>query len=803
MNIKRYIVSLLVIIAIVSLALASLFSSEGTIIPIPGNNEILNITDSAAMRTSLGGTFAVPGGAIIDNRVIQLGVNQEGHLNIDRGKLSSGSGTTTVGVRYMPTNADSILPECSCEGWGVADARSGVTGYTDAAFGGAVNLKVLSFTSTESEATSTVTIGSTLQVTHYYHPSSLSSNLYQVNVSITNIGADVVDLRYRRVIDWDIEPTAFNEFVTIDTGVAKNIAYTSNNGFASANPLSGHTDRGFIGTFFDAGPADQGALFDFNFGRLEVGATKTFTIYYGAAATEFEAIDAIIDVGAEAYSFGQPNTIDGNGPTLGTPNTFIMAFSGVGGTPMELPVNNKKNKFMDLKGGGHDFGNYVSEIHGMIFGDTDGDAVQDPGETDLSSVSIQLFHLISPTEEYYIQSEYTDESGSYRFTGLAPGFYKVVELPPGGSSQTFPANGQPQFVELAIREIKNGVDFGNQPVPPGNIRGIDFDDLNGNGIQDSGEEEVSGAKICISPLWSCTYTDAFGSYSFLNIPSGTYWVYEIVPAGKTATTPSWVKTIVTSDNTSTVNFANRNLIPTPDDITVHGSSDWDGDGIPEVGTGSPLNITEDLTGIGDAVSIKLTLKWSDGETRKTDMTEIGISKVWTATFLPSFPSGTARMKLEIDIAPAGPGAEDMIKIGDIIFRDPSGQIKNSCTNKPINGANALLMVEFPPTTGNFILSPSGSQIPSTNPLTTETDGKYSWMTVPGTYKVIAEAIGYITGESPAVTVPPVVTDLDIELIPVSGCGFPPQPVPELKTVVLISIGLIGLLNLTIMQRRKY
>jgi hypothetical protein len=340
-------------------------------------------------------------------------------------------------------------------------------------------------------------------------------------------------------------------------------------------------------------------------------------------------------------------------------------------------------------------------------------------------------------------------------------------------------------------------------VPPGNIRGTEFDDLNGNGIQDSGEAQVSGAKICISPLGSCTYTDSFGSYSFLNVSLGNYWVYEIVPAGKTATTPSWVKAIVTSDNTSTVNFANRNLIPTPEDITVPGSSDWDGDGVPEVGTGSPLTITEDLTGIGDAVSIKLTLKWGDGETRKADMTEIGISNVWTATFLPSFPSGTAQMRLEVDITPTGPGAEDVFKIGDIIFRDPSGQIKNSCTNEPINGAKTLLMVEFPPTTGNFIVSPSGSQIPSTNPLTTGTDGNFSWMTVPGTYKVIAEAIGYITGESHTVTVPPAVTDLDIELTPVSGCGTPPAPVPELKTVVIFSAGLIGLLGLAIMQRRKY
>ena len=55
-----------------------------------------------------------------------------------------------------------------------------------------------------------------------------------------------------------------------------------------------------------------------------------FNIYYGAAEDEIRAIAALGSVGAEAYSLGQTAT----DPASGTPNTFIFAFSAVGGEPI-------------------------------------------------------------------------------------------------------------------------------------------------------------------------------------------------------------------------------------------------------------------------------------------------------------------------------------------------------------------------------------------------------------------------------------------------------------------------------------
>jgi hypothetical protein len=293
-------------------------------------------------------TSTAHAGAVIDNGTVLLGVNDEGHLNIpDGGAPSSGTGTTSVGLRFMPTGAEATAPGCLCEGWGAGIASLGVSGYANVdADGGAVNLAVSSFASTPSTAVSVVTIadGGTpvLKVTHDYHP-SVSTNLYEVDVTMENISGDVLgtgatDLRYRRVMDWDIEPTAFAEFVTIGGLPAVNVLLTGDNGFSTADPL-GPTFPDFgCGTttnFTDCGPSDHGALFDFGFPALAAGASQTFKIYYGAAATEDDALVALALVGAEVYSFGQP-AVPG-GPDLGMPNTFIFAFKGVGGTPLPNP----------------------------------------------------------------------------------------------------------------------------------------------------------------------------------------------------------------------------------------------------------------------------------------------------------------------------------------------------------------------------------------------------------------------------------------------------------------------------------
>ncbi|NCC34066.1 MAG: hypothetical protein EOM24_18950, partial [Chloroflexia bacterium] len=271
--------------------------------------------------------------AIISNGTIQLGVRDEGHLNVAGGTLSAGSsGTTVVGLRYLPTNGEATAPGCLCEGWGVADGITRVAGYANVATDGGVrNMSLERFSATASTAESVVRVGSTMRVTHSFFPSPLTPNLYQVDVTVQNISTAPIDLLYRRVMDWDIQPNTFNEYVTIQGfGKTANLIATTNDGFASANPLAprfrsitGSQQR--TGNFRDAGPYDHGALFDFGFGMLDAGQSRQFTIFYGAAGTEYDALLALSNVGTEVYSLAQPDI----GQISGEPNTYIFGFAGV------------------------------------------------------------------------------------------------------------------------------------------------------------------------------------------------------------------------------------------------------------------------------------------------------------------------------------------------------------------------------------------------------------------------------------------------------------------------------------------
>lgn len=265
---------------------------------------------------------AIDPATTITNGLVTLGVNPEGNLVVG-----------DIGLTYVPTGGEALAPGCACEGWGLGDAETGAFGKAGQSFGDR-NISVESFTTTADSAVSVVLIndgGDVYRVTHDYHPSS-SPNLFQVDVTVENISAAPVTIRYRRAMDWDVPPTEFDELVTLITNGATNVIFSSDDGFADGNPFAGPSQILFSGEATDSGPDDHGALFDFDFGSLAAGATDTFTIFYGASANQDEALAALIGVGAEIYSLGKPNPADSAVGTDGSPNTFIFGFAGVGGT---------------------------------------------------------------------------------------------------------------------------------------------------------------------------------------------------------------------------------------------------------------------------------------------------------------------------------------------------------------------------------------------------------------------------------------------------------------------------------------
>jgi type IV pilus assembly protein PilY1 len=277
--------------------------------------------------------------AVITNGPVSLGILDTGNLGAGASASISGSGTGLV----LAGVGDAISPGCFCEGWGVAG--NGISGYADVSIDGVANLTAEPFVSTPTTAISTTHLTSLpdLQVTQSYAPSAgAPTALYEDQVTVkNNSDKTITDIRYRRVMDWDIPPTVFHEFVTIGGLPAADLLYSSDNGFETANPLGSRSalDPTTVNTnFVDNGPADHGSLFDFGFGNLAAGASQTFSIFYGATYNEPDAYTALSNVGAEVYALGQSS---GRDPVTGVPNwisgspgTYIFGFKGVGGTPI-------------------------------------------------------------------------------------------------------------------------------------------------------------------------------------------------------------------------------------------------------------------------------------------------------------------------------------------------------------------------------------------------------------------------------------------------------------------------------------
>ncbi|MFP2904564.1 hypothetical protein ACLESD_05805 [Pyxidicoccus sp. 3LFB2] len=277
---------------------------------------------------------ACPG--VISNGTVQLGVASAGHLTVPcaTSTVSSGTnGTTAVGLRFLPTNVEAAAPGTPCEGWGVASADLGITGFTSAGCG-AANVTVESFSASTTSATSVVRVGNTFRVTHRYVPSPATNLLYQVDVLIENIGTvPVSDLRYTRAIDYDVAPNTFSEFVSFAGATAPSVLRVSNDGFTPLDPLAVHpTLPTGIPTFTDLGPADLGAHFDFQLGALAPGTVRSFRTYYGAAANQGAALNALNTVGVGTYSLGQGNW-NGTGNPLSATGAPVGTFGAITGQP--------------------------------------------------------------------------------------------------------------------------------------------------------------------------------------------------------------------------------------------------------------------------------------------------------------------------------------------------------------------------------------------------------------------------------------------------------------------------------------
>ena len=279
---------------------------------------------------------------IVSNGTIQLGVARAGNLIVPSTVPSAQTLERQVGIRLLAGTSnpfDGISPDCDCEGWGIAASNLvGASAWSDLDWGPPQNMTVQSFTTTGQSATSEVLAAGIFEVTHQFDPVPGSPHLYRITVTVVNVGVQDAHLRYRRVMDWDVEPTAFSEYSSVGHfgQPPASLVYTSNDGFQNPNPMVNPSSANVTGFFKDFGATDQGAMFDFDFGIVAPNATKTFELFYGAAPNESTALNELQAVGAQAYSLGQPSSPGGK--EFGQPVTFIFGVKDeAGGQGLAAP----------------------------------------------------------------------------------------------------------------------------------------------------------------------------------------------------------------------------------------------------------------------------------------------------------------------------------------------------------------------------------------------------------------------------------------------------------------------------------
>jgi ELWxxDGT repeat protein len=250
-----------------------------------------------------------------------------------------------------------------------------------------------------------------------------------------------------------------------------------------------------------------------------------------------------------------------------------------------------------------------SAICGVVFNDTNGNTKRDANEAGVANLTI--YNDANNNGKYdsgEIKTQ-TDFAGTYRFSGLPAGNYKIRQILPAGWSQTTPANNYGWTITLGSDQVLTSRNFGARLQPAGaSISGTVFNDLNNNAKRDTGEAGLAGITIYndannnskLDAGEKTTTTDANGLYTFLGLSSGSYKIRQILQSGWVQTTPAnnygWTLTLATNQLLTGKDFGTRQTNvtpPPPTGASISGTvwNDLDGDGVKDSDEVGVANIT--------------------------------------------------------------------------------------------------------------------------------------------------------------------------------------------------------------------
>ncbi|MGC4005984.1 MAG: SdrD B-like domain-containing protein [Pirellulales bacterium] len=201
------------------------------------------------------------------------------------------------------------------------------------------------------------------------------------------------------------------------------------------------------------------------------------------------------------------------------------------------------------------------ELSGVVYHDRDQDVTQDAGEEGLAGVSLTLLQWNGTSYVSTGKTTTTDANGAYKFTGLLPGQYRVVETQPTGYLSTGAKAGTVAGgtrgttfgadvltdITLEGGDVSVRNDFGE--ILPGKISGKVWADPQGDCNFETGGIPLQGVTIELldaqGNVIKTTLTDADGKYSFDGLVPGSYGVREVQPSTTTTVARTSARPAVT------------------------------------------------------------------------------------------------------------------------------------------------------------------------------------------------------------------------------------------------------------------
>ena len=424
-----------------------------------------------------------------------------------------------------------------------------------------------------------------------------------------------------------------------------------------------------------------------------------------------------------------------------------------------------------------DFGLYQPvTIGNFVWNDQNGNGIQDTNEPGIAGVTV---NLLGSDGTSVVATTTTATDGSYSFT-TAPGTYTVQFVAPSGYSFTTKnaagsttgndsnantTSGKADAITLASGSSDNTIDAGLYlPVTIGNFV---WNDVNGNGIQDTNETGIQGVTVNLlgsdgTSVVATTTSASDGSYSFTTAP-GTYTVQFVQPSNYTFT-GQYAGTDTTVDSNANTTSGKADAITLASggsDNTIDAGlyqpvtignfvwNDLNANGIQDTNETGIQGVTINLLGSDGSSVVATTTSASDGSysftaapgtytvqfVQPSNYTFTTKNAAGSTTANDSNANTTSGKADAITLASGGSdntidaGLYQPVTIGNFVWNDLNGNGIQDTNEPGIQGVTVNL------------LGSDGSSVVATT--TTASDGSYSFTTVPGTYTVqFVQPTGY-------------------------------------------------------------